>query len=44
MTEGEKIAELEANFGPGHKPEDCDLVCDDCYEKFLAGFGKEGRR
>jgi hypothetical protein len=31
-TEQEAIVELNANY-PGFTIEDCDMVCDDCYQK-----------
>lgn len=30
-------AELHENF-PGFEPEDCDVICDDCYQKHIATF------
>lgn len=35
-SEEESQAELAETF-PGFKPDECDLVCDDCYK--LMGFG-----
>ena len=33
-TEEEAQNELEENFGH-HEPEECDLVCDDCYNEIM---------
>ena len=30
----ETLKELEENF-PGEKPENCDIVCDDCYMAYI---------
>lgn len=35
-TEEEALAELQENFG-NYTPEECDIVCDDCYKKILSG-------
>ena len=33
-TEEEAEKELQENF-PGFKKEECEVVCDDCYERFM---------
>ena len=35
--EEKALRELKDNFGPAWRPEDCDVFCDDCYEKFMKG-------
>lgn len=35
-SDEEAKTELATNF-PGFEPDDCDLVCDDCYQKLMNG-------
>ena len=41
IPDKEAMAEMRENFGDGFKKEDCDNVCDDCYEKFMEWYKKE---
>lgn len=34
-SEEEAVAELQKTF-PGFTPDDCDVVCDDCFNLFMA--------
>lgn len=34
-TDEEAEEELKINFGPNMKKEECDLVCDDCYQRIF---------
>jgi hypothetical protein len=33
QTEEEALKELDEQFGEGFLPEDCEVICDDCYNK-----------
>ena len=39
LTEEEAVKQLEEEFGSCWKPEDCSLICDDCYKE--SGWGDE---
>ena len=39
ISDEEAQAEAERDF-PGHKPEDMDVLCDDCYEAFTTAMDK----
>lgn len=34
LTDDEAAEQLQDEF-PGFAPDDCDLVCDDCYKKYF---------
>ncbi len=34
-TEAEALEEMKQNFGAAFKKDDCDVICDDCYKKFM---------
>ena len=36
-SDEEAQEELERNFGGDTKPENCEVVCDDCYEAIMDG-------
>lgn len=38
VPDEEAMAEMRENFGKGFKQEDCDIVCDDCYNKMFPHF------
>ena len=38
LTDDETEQQLEEEFGSSWTPDDCELVCDDCYQKM---FGKD---
>jgi hypothetical protein len=35
LTEDEALAQLNEEFGGIFTPDDCELVCDDCYNKMF---------
>jgi len=35
LSEDQEIAQLEDEFGEGWMPDDCDVVCDDCFQKYF---------
>lgn len=35
LTEEEAVAQFKEEFGENYQPEDCELVCDDCYNKIF---------
>jgi hypothetical protein len=37
LTEEEAVEQLNEEF-PGFTPDECDIVCDDCYKKHFGGF------
>ena len=41
LTEEQEIVQLEDEFGDGWAPEDCDTVCDDCFQKFFGSVSNE---
>jgi hypothetical protein len=36
-TDEEALAELQENF-PDNDPNECDLICEDCFQKFFGGL------
>ena len=41
LTEDQEISQLEDEFGDGWLPEDCDIVCDDCFQKHFGPISNE---
>lgn len=40
-TEADACAEVEARFGVTASDVPCDVLCDDCYAKFVAWFERQ---
>lgn len=40
IPEAEAVVELNTLF-PGFTPDDCDIVCDDCFKAFMEDFNEE---